>query len=180
MTLRAIWPAAIPIFFAASFAAAPAPTQVVQARTLLAADSAHAGASLKAAIKAQIASGYHINDHHPTLEYLIPTEVKFDPSKQIAVAKVDYPKGEPTKFAFADQPLSVYQGTLLVGVLLRVAPGVPAGNYELEGKLAYQACNENACLPPASAPLKLSVKVVDRGLPSKPVNTDVFSRIGIK
>ena len=180
MTMRVIWLPAIPICFAASFVAAPAPTQVVQARALLATDGAHAGASLKAAIKAQIASGYHINDHHPTLEYLIPTEVKFNPSKQISVDRVIYPKGEPTKFAFADQPLSVYQGTLLVGVLLRVAPGVPVGNYELEGKLAYQACNETACLPPASAPLALSVKVVDRGVPSKPVNTDVFSRIGIK
>ncbi len=180
MTLRAIWLAAIPICLAASFVAAPVPTQVVQARTLLAADSAHAGARIKAAIKAQIASGYHINDHHPTLEYLIPTQVKLNSSKQISVDKVIYPKGEPIKFAFADQPLSVYQGTLLVGVLLRVAPGVPAGNYELEGKLAYQACNENACLPPASAPLALTVKVVDRGVPSKPVNTDVFSRIGIQ
>src|SRR5437762_5834818 len=86
--------------------------QVVQARTLLSSDAAHAGFTLKAAIEAQIASGYHINDHHPTLDYLIPTEAKLESSKEITVETVVYPKGTPTKFAFADQPLSVYQGAL--------------------------------------------------------------------
>jgi hypothetical protein len=169
------------VCFAACFAAgsAPAqqPTHVVQARTLLAADAAHAGSSLKAAIDAQIASGYHINDHHPTLDYLIPTEAKLESNRQISVERIVYPKGAPTKFAFADQPLSVYQGTLLVGVLLKVAPGVPAGDYELKGKLTYQACNESACLPPAAAGLAFTVKVVNRSVTPKRSKTDVFNRI---
>jgi Disulphide bond corrector protein DsbC len=179
MARRVIWLAAISICLRAGLAPAQQPTPVVQTRTLLAADSAHAGANLKAAIEAHIASGYHINDHHPTLAYLIATEAKFEPNKQLSVGNVLYPKGEPTKFAFADQRLSVYQGTVLVGITLRVAPGVPVGKYELKGKLAYQACNESACLPPASAPFAFTVKVVDRSVSPKRVNTDVFNRITV-
>jgi thiol:disulfide interchange protein DsbD len=156
-----------------------APTQVVHARMLLATDGAHPGLTAKAAVEAQVDSGYHINDHKPSLEYLIPTEVRLEPSKQISVEKLVYPKGELKKFAFADQPLSVYQGTLLVGALLNIAPGVSSGNYPLNGKLTYQACNDNACLPPASAPLALTVKVVDRGVPLRRANADVFNRIAI-
>ena len=151
--------------------------QVVQARMLLAMDGAHAGSTVKAVVEAQVGSGYHINDHHPTLDYLIPTEVRLDSSNQVNPGKVVYPKGEPKKFAFADQPLSVYEGTLLIGVLLKVASAVPPGNYPLKGKFAYQACNDHACLPPTSAPLMLTIKVVERGVPLKRVNADVFSKI---
>src|SRR5262245_15342766 len=100
-------------------------SQVVQARMLLATDRVHAGSNVKAAVEAQVAMGFHINDHHPTLDYLIPTEVKFEPTKQVTVEKIIYPRGQPKKFAFADQPLSVYEGSLLLGVLLKIAPDVP-------------------------------------------------------
>ncbi len=144
---------------------------------VLATDAAHPGSTVEAAVEAQIASGYHINDHHPSLDYLIPTELQLEPSKQASVEKVVYPKGEPQKFAFADGPLSVYEGSLLVGARLKVPTGLAPGTYTLKGKLAYQACNDHACLPPASAPLTLTLKVVDRGVPLKRVNADVFRKI---
>lgn len=150
---------------------------IVEARTVLATDGAHPGSAVKAAVVAQIAPGYHINDHQPTLEYLIPTELRIEPTKQVGVEKVFYPKGKAKKFAFADGLLSVYEGTLLVGALLKVAQTVPPGTYTLKGKFAYQACNDHACLAPASVPVALTVKVVRRGVPLKRVNADVFNKI---
>lgn len=144
---------------------------------LLGTDAAYAGSTINVAIEAQVASGYHINDHHPTLDYLIPTEVKLDPAKPLTLEKVTYPKGEPQKFAFSDEALSVYEGTLVMGARLKVAPGVAPGTYTLKGKLAYQACNDHACLPPASVPLTLNLKVVDRSVPLKRVNANVFSKL---
>jgi DsbC/DsbD-like thiol-disulfide interchange protein len=150
---------------------------VVETRTVLATDAAHPGSMAEAAVEAQIASGYHINDHHPSVDYLIPTELKLDPSKQVSVERVIYPKGEPQKFAFADEPLSVYEGSLVVGAKLKIASGLAPGVYTLKGKLAYQACNDHACLPPASAPVTLTLKVVDRSVPLKRVNANVFRNI---
>ena len=156
---------------------AQAHSPVVEAHTVLATDAAHPNSAVKMAVVAQIASGYHINDHKPTLDYLIPTELKLDPTSQIAVKNTIYPKGTPRKFSFSDAPLSVYEDTMVVGAVLQVAKAVPAGTYTLKGKLTYQACNDHACLPPTSVPLTVAVKVVPSAVPLKPVNSDVFHRI---
>jgi len=71
--------------------------------------------------------------------------------------------------------LSVYQGKIVVGTTLKVAPGTAPGSYTMKGKFAYQACNDRACFPPTSVPVALSVKVVGREVPVKAVNTDVFN-----
>jgi hypothetical protein len=49
--------------------------------------------------------------------------------------------------------------------------------YTLQGKFAYQACNDHACLPPTSVPLTLAVKVVPRAVALKTLNADDFDRI---
>ncbi len=150
---------------------------VVNARMLLATDSVHAGATAKAAVVAEISPGFHINDNKPTLDYLIPTELKLEPVKELTVTRVVYPKGELKGFAFSDAKLSVYEGTLDVGALLAVSRDARPGTYTLKGKFAYQACNDHACLPPTAVPVTLVVKVVPRGASLKSVNTEVFNRI---
>lgn len=151
--------------------------KIVEARVVLAASATHAGSTLKVAVVAEIAPGYHINDNKPTLDYLIPTEVKLEPSKHVKVEKFVYPKGELKQFSFSDTRLSVYEGELVVGALLKVARTVPVGTYLLKGKFSYQACNDHACLPPASVPVELTLKVVRRGVAVKRTQADVFNRV---
>ena len=150
---------------------------VVDARTVLATDAAHPNSNLKMAVVAQVAPDYHINNHKPTLDYLIATELKLDSTDQITVKTTIYPKGTLRKFAFSDVSLSVYEGTIVVGAILQVAKAAPSGSYVLKGKFAYQACNDHACLPPTSVPVSVTVKVVPRAVPLKPVDSDVFQRI---
>jgi DsbC/DsbD-like thiol-disulfide interchange protein len=151
------------IALAGTAAWAQGPGQVVKAKVTMASPVAQPNSVVRAAVVAEVVSGYHINDHHPSLEYLIPTEVKVEPSQQVTVQDITYPKGEPKKFAFSDAPLSVYEGTVRFDVALQVDRKTVPGNYEVKGKLAYQACNDHACLPPASVPLLFSFKVVRRG-----------------
>jgi thioredoxin:protein disulfide reductase len=148
---------------------------VVEARMVLATDAVHPGSVAQAAVVAQITSGYHINDHKPSLDYLIPTELKLESDKPVEVTKIDYPKGELVKLAFSDTPLSVYQGKIVVSTTLKVAPSTAAGSYTVKGKFAYQACNDHACFPPTSVPVTLDVKVVGRDVVVKRVNADVFN-----
>jgi len=150
---------------------------VVEAQAFTATDAAHANSTLKIAVVAQVAPGYHINDHKPTLDYLIPTELRLEATPQIAVKDVIYPKGTPVKLSFSDSALSVYEGTVNVGAVLDIAKAVTPGSYPLKGKFAYQACNDHACLPPTSVPLTLTVKVVPRSVPLKQVDSVVFQRI---
>lgn len=144
---------------------------------LLETDAALPASSVQGAVVAQIAPGYHINDHVPSLDYLIPTQIKFEPAKDLSVEKVVYPQGELKRFAFSDTRLSVYEGKLVIGALFKIDRSVRPGDYALKGKLTYQACNDHACFPPSSAPLTLTVKVVRRGVPIKHLNGDVFNKI---
>jgi DsbC/DsbD-like thiol-disulfide interchange protein len=138
---------------------------VVKAKVTMAEAVAYPDSVVRAAVVAEVLPGYHLNDHHPSLDYLIPTEVKLEPSKQVTVKDITYPKGELKKFAFSDALLSVYEGTVRVDVALEIEHKTLPGNYEVKGQLAYQACNDHACLPPTSAPLLFSFKVVRRGAP---------------
>jgi DsbC/DsbD-like thiol-disulfide interchange protein len=152
-------------------------TPVVSGHLVLSTDAAHAGSTVRTAVVAEVASGYHINDHVPSLDYLIPTELKLDVVEPLSLASTVYPKGSPEKFSFLDTPISVYQGKLLVGATVKVAADAKPGDYNLKGTLKYQACNDHACLPPTSLPLGLTVKVVPSGEALKRVNSDVFTAI---
>ncbi len=156
---------------AMAFAQAP---KVVSGHMVLDADGVHAGSTAKAAVVADVADGYHINDHVPSLDYLIPTELKLDAAPPLTIGDTRYPKGAPQKFTFLETPISVYQGQVVVGAQIKVASDAKPGTYELKGSFDYQACNDRACLPPTSLPLTLSVRVVPRSQAVKPANADVF------
>ena len=162
---------------AASFGWAQSNIPVVEAHAVMATDATHPDSLVKLAVLAQVAAGYHINDHKPSLDYLIPTKFEVDPSDKFTVKSVVYPKGTLKKFQFSDIPLSVYEGKVVVGVLLQAAKNVPAGTYSLKAKFAYQACNDHACLGPTSVPVALTIKVVPQSVPLKAVETNVFQRI---
>ena len=162
---------------AASLGWAQSNIPVVEAHAVMATDATHADSMVKLAVLAQVAAGYHINDHKPSLDYLIPTKFEIDPSGQFTVKSAVYPKGTLKKFPFSDVPLSVYEGKVVVGMLLQAGKTVPAGTYTLKAKFAYQACNDHACLGPTSVPVALTIKVVPHNVPLKAVETDVFQRI---
>lgn len=171
-----LWGAVLTLM-AANVGWAQKANSVVEAHAVMDTDAAHADSLLKLAVLAQVAAGYHINAHKPSLDYLIPTELKVDPGEQFTVKNVVYPKGMLKKFPFSDVPLSVYEGTVVVGALLQAGKDVPAGPYTLKGKFVYQACNDHACLPPGSVPLTVTIRIVPRDVPLNPVRSDVFQRI---
>src|ERR1039458_3357724 len=146
-------------WMAASLGWAQSNIPVVEAHAVMATDAMHADSMVKLAVLAQAAAGHHINDHMPSLDYLIPTKFEVDPNGQFTVKRVVYPKGTLKKFPFSDVPLSVYEGKVVVGMLLQSGKTVAAGTYTLKAKFAYQACNDNPCLAPTSVPVPLTIKV---------------------
>jgi DsbC/DsbD-like thiol-disulfide interchange protein len=153
------------------------PQAIVKAKMVLATDAVHAGSTTRAAVVAQIAPGYHINDHHPSLNYLIPTNVNFAPEMGFVVEKISYPKGKLQKFVFADQGLSVYQHELIIPAVFRVSSAVAAGGeYTLRGQVSYQACNANSCFPPGIANFSLPVHVVGQRVSLKSANLQIFGQ----
>ena len=161
-----------------SFAGGNGP--VVEVRTFLASSAVHPGSEAKVAVVATVASGFHINDHQPSLDYLIPTEVVFEKTDSLRAEKVVYPGGKPRKFAFLDSPISVYEGETCFGAILRASPSLRPGTYKLRGNFDYQACNDHACLPPAKVPFEIAVRVVPSSVPLKPANSELFEKISFQ
>jgi thiol:disulfide interchange protein DsbD len=148
---------------------------LVTLETRAASDKVHAGSSIKAAVVMQIAPGWHVNAHVPTEDYLIGTDLKLELREGIIISDIRYPKAKRIKFEFADEPLDVYEGTAPVFLTLQISDKLAPGTYELRGKLTYQACNNQVCLPPADLDVAIPLLVAGKEETIAPINQDVFS-----
>jgi hypothetical protein len=105
-------------------------------------------------LRFRIQDGYHINSHAPHEKTLIPTQLMVVDGDGVNVTGVDFPPGTDTSFPFApDEKLSVYTGTFMLRAHVTVAPG----GHLLQGALRYQACDVNACMPPHTLPVAVSL-----------------------
>lgn len=172
--------ASLVVLLTAGAACAGGPPEVVSAKVVLATDAVHPGQTAKFAVLARIEPGYHINAHKPSLDYLIPTRVEFEASPILKVEKTVYPGGKAVKFDFLDSPISVYEGEVRVGSVLKVGAEARQKSYTLRGEFKYQACNDHACLPPTSVPFEASIRVAPPSVPLKPANTGIFRTIHFK
>jgi suppressor for copper-sensitivity B len=118
--------------------------------------AAGAGARLSALVA--IEGGWHVNSHTPTFPYLIPTVLEVQPPAGWPQAVVEYPAAETKSFAFADVPLSVYAGDVVIQVRLSIPQGAQ-GVFPVHARLQYQACNDSQCLPPVTTESVLSLTV---------------------
>src|SRR5277367_6045048 len=82
---------------------------VVKPHIFVSLDPVPRGKEFKVAVVADIASGFHMNSHKPTDEYLIATTLKAELPAGFELIDTIYPKGKLEKFAFSpEHPLDVY------------------------------------------------------------------------
>jgi hypothetical protein len=104
-------------------------------------------------LRFRVEPGFHINSHKPKDELLIPTELKLD-SGSFQIANEQYPAGSHFRLQVGGgEDLDVYQGEFRVA--LRI--DAPKGDTTLSGSLRYQACDNAACFPARSLPIKVVV-----------------------
>lgn len=134
-----------------------------------------AGDSVAAAVVMNIDEGWHVNAHEPTLDYLIGTELTIDEQAGFTVSGIQYPASEQFTFAFAGEPLDVYQGNAPIFFTLATAPDLEPGSYTLTGNLRVQACDDKSCLAPSTLDISIPVEVVAANTAYKPINQGLFS-----
>jgi len=59
---------------------------------------------------------------------------------------------------------------------LRTQSAARIGKQKINLTLAYQACNQDACLPPTKVAATADIEVAESDAATHPVNTDVFSQ----
>ena len=132
-----------------------------------------ASAPAKVAALVTIDPGWHVNGHKPTFEYLIPTVLDLELPAGWPQETVQYPPAEMQSFSFANQPLAVYDGDVVILANLSVPAGAAQGTYPVRASLRFQACNDSQCLPPVTAEAEVQLTVGPGG---EPRNPDLFQQ----
>jgi len=167
--------AALAITSSAQDAAYPAAASVLQPKAYVSLQPVPRGRSFDIAVVAKISPGFHINAHMPSEDYLIPTKVMADLSPGVLLVETTYPRGVMRAFRFSKTPLRVYEGTFTVRMRLRASGSAPVGAQKIGLTLAYQACNQDACLPPTKIPVTADLEIAEADAPSHPAHAEIFS-----
>jgi DsbC/DsbD-like thiol-disulfide interchange protein len=118
-----------------------------------------AGEQTETILTTVVAKGFHVQANPASQSYLIPTKLGLQPSEGLTPGKPSYPKGKPYRLKGASDVLSVYEEAFQIKIPLKAEASIKPGEYVLQGKLIYQACDERSCLPPTSVPVELHVKI---------------------
>lgn len=113
-----------------------------------------AGKSTAVVLHFRIRQGLHINSNRPKDEYLIPTVLSIPDSSGVRLESASYPPG--TEFTLPVDPstkLIVYTGEFAIEARIVAQPG----DHMVEAKLRYQACDNDACLPPKTITVPIDV-----------------------
>jgi hypothetical protein len=107
----------------------------------------------------RVAQGLHINSHTPSDKFLIPTDFSIPDGvgpddTGVRLNAAIYPPGTIISLAFDPKTkLSVYTGEFVIQARIVATPG----NHLVQGKLHYQACDQNQCMPPKTIDVPINV-----------------------
>jgi len=102
----------------------------------------------------RIAPGLHINSHTPSESDLIPATLSIPDGSGVRLVSALYPPG--VEFTLPLDPktrLSVYTGEFTIQARIVATPG----DHLVEARLRFQACDNNACMPPKTITAAIDV-----------------------
>jgi thiol:disulfide interchange protein DsbD len=155
--------------------AIPPASSVLQPQAYVSLQPVPRGRAFEIAVVAKISPGFHINAHVPSEDYLIPTKITADLSPGVFLVETTYPRGVMRAFRFSKTPLRVYEGSFTVRMKLRANGTAPLGPQKIGLTVGYQACNQDACLPPTKLSVAADLEIAAVDTPAHPAHTDIFS-----
>jgi hypothetical protein len=106
------------------------------------------------ALHFRIAPGLHINSHAPREDYLIPTTFSIPEGSGARLDGAVYPAGADITLPIdPGTKLSVYTGEFIIQARIVGTPG----NHLVQARLRFQACDNNACMPPKTITVPIDV-----------------------
>jgi thioredoxin:protein disulfide reductase len=167
--------AALAITAPAQDTAYPPAASVLQPKAYVSLQPVPAGRAFEIAVVAKISPGFHINAHMPSEDYLIPTKITADLPPGVLLVEATYPRGVMRAFRFSKTPLRVYEGSFTVRMKLRANSSAPLGPQKIGLMVGYQACNQDACLPPTKVPVTADLEIAAVDTPAHPTHAEIFS-----
>lgn len=122
-------------------------------------EAVHPGTAVQVNLTLDIQPGWHVNAHTPSLQFLIPTTLALTLPPGFRVVEEHWPTPGTRTLGFSRTPLELYEGLVEVTLWIEVGGEVPPGNYVVHGQVQYQACNDEACAPPATVDVEIPISV---------------------
>jgi thiol:disulfide interchange protein DsbD len=143
-------------------------------------DNVYVDGEFKLAVRLKIKESWHINSDKPKEDFLIASVVSIDTSdNNFKVVKTYYPKAKDYKLSFSETPLSVWDGEVTIGALIKVNENIKPGSYNLIVNFDYQACNDMSCLAPNSVQDTLEISIVEKSAVVNEINQDIFKDVDL-
>ncbi len=152
----------------------PTDTKELTATPFVSLDKLAAGSPFKLAVVIDLKKPWHINANPVTLEGFIPTTLALDPPDGILIDRITYPSGAKTVVSWADQPVDLYVGHIIILVEGHVEADAPRGPATINGNLRYQACNDSVCRAPVTIPISFNTEIIASGNTVQPAHPEVF------
>ena len=132
------------------------------------------GGKCPVAIQLSIANDWHINANPASPDNLIPTEIKLTSPHKVRMTRVKYPDHHEFRPPGTSDVLHVYDGKVIIYVLLETDPEETATEAELNFELRYQACSGETCLPPDRMRLIARLKTASPDSEIRRINQPLF------
>jgi uncharacterized protein YyaL (SSP411 family) len=118
------------------------------------------GGEFEVEVNLTIKGNYHIYANPAGSDDVIPTVVSLPPGSGATLVEVRYPPGESKVLeASGTAKVKVYENQGSATVKIRLSPEIKPGPATFTLKIRYQACDDRACLAPATLDLPVSVEV---------------------
>ena len=154
-------------------------TEEITARAVMSLDRLPIGQSFQLAVIVELPPPWHVNANPVTQTGLIPTTLTMTAPAGVALSQPVYPPGKLVKVSWADQPVGLYDGRVVILVQGQVKPEATTGPVTITGELRYQACDDEVCYAPKSLPVTVTTAIVGAGEPARPVNEETFGGKGV-
>jgi DsbC/DsbD-like thiol-disulfide interchange protein len=124
-------------------------------------ESVKAGENVTVSVTAVMDEGWHLYALDPIEGGPIPTKITAGPAPSFTLQEKDIEKPEPKRSHDPNFGVETayYDGSATFGLPIKVATDVPAGVREFEVAARFQACNDQFCLRPQTASMKIKIKV---------------------
>ncbi len=117
---------------------------------------AHPGARVTQQLHLNIQPEFHVNSDKPKDEYVIPLKLTWL-GGPLTIESVKYPQPEEIKVGTED--LTVFTGDFNIESRFAVPQNATPSSSIMNGKLRYQACNNQMCLRPVTVDVHVPVSI---------------------
>lgn len=140
-------------------------------------DQIHSGMNFKIALRVYILGTWHINSNVPAEDFLVATNMDIPSESSFSFSEFKYPEALSLFLEFSERPVSVFEGELLIGGVIPIPEDITLGKHTIPLQFTYQACNDQACLPPETLEKEITITVVDKKTPIHEINTEIFTKL---